>query len=52
LLASVAGRLRVLAAGGIASEPDLEAVEEAGCEAAVVGRALLEGRIPLERLAA
>ena len=41
----------VLAAGGISSEADLEAVERTGCEAAVVGRALLEGRIPLERLA-
>ncbi len=41
----------VLAAGGVSSEADLEAVERTGCEAAVVGRALLEGRIPLERLA-
>ena len=41
----------VLAAGGISSEADLEAVERTGCEAAVVGRALLEGRIALERLA-
>jgi len=51
LLARVVGRgPAVLAAGGISSEADLEAVERAGCEAAVVGRALLEGRIPLERL--
>jgi phosphoribosylformimino-5-aminoimidazole carboxamide ribotide isomerase len=41
---------RVLAAGGIASECDLAAVERSGCEAAVVGRALLEGRIPLARV--
>jgi phosphoribosylformimino-5-aminoimidazole carboxamide ribotide isomerase len=41
---------QVLAAGGIASERDLDAVEGAGCEAAVVGRALLEGRIPLARV--
>jgi len=53
LLARVVGRgPAVLAAGGISSEADLAAVERAGCEAAVVGRALLEGRIPLERLQA
>jgi phosphoribosylformimino-5-aminoimidazole carboxamide ribotide isomerase len=54
LLRSVSDRtgMAVLAAGGISSEDDLAAVEEAGCEAAIVGRALLEGRIPLSRLAA
>ena len=53
LLRSVSERtgMAVLAAGGISSEQDLDAVEEAGCEAAIVGRALLEGRIPLSRLA-
>ena len=53
LLASVRERtgMAVLAAGGIASEEDLDAVAAAGCEAAIVGRALLEGRIPLSRLA-
>jgi phosphoribosylformimino-5-aminoimidazole carboxamide ribotide isomerase len=51
LIARVVGRgPAVLAAGGVSSEADLEAVERAGCEAAVVGRAFLEGRIPLERL--
>jgi phosphoribosylformimino-5-aminoimidazole carboxamide ribotide isomerase len=38
---------RVVAAGGISSEADLDAVAAVGCEGAVVGRALLEGRIPL-----
>jgi len=38
---------RVVAAGGIASEGDLQSVAAVGCEGAVVGRALLEGRIPL-----
>jgi phosphoribosylformimino-5-aminoimidazole carboxamide ribotide isomerase len=38
---------RVLAAGGIASRDDLAAVEAAGCEAAIVGRALLDGRLEL-----
>jgi phosphoribosylformimino-5-aminoimidazole carboxamide ribotide isomerase len=42
--------LPVLAAGGIAAERDLDAVAGAGCEGAVVGRAFLDGRLPLERL--
>ena len=53
LLAHVRERsgLPVLAAGGIRSRSDLAAVEAAGCEAAVVGRALLQGRLPLTVLA-
>lgn len=49
LLASVRDRsgLPVLAAGGVGSEADLTAIEEAGCEGAVIGRALLQGRLPL-----
>jgi phosphoribosylformimino-5-aminoimidazole carboxamide ribotide isomerase len=39
--------LPVLAAGGIRSEGDLLALEAVGCEGAVVGRALLEGALPL-----
>jgi phosphoribosylformimino-5-aminoimidazole carboxamide ribotide isomerase len=42
--------LPVIAAGGIGSEADLEAVRRAGCEAAIVGRALLEGVVPLSAL--
>jgi phosphoribosylformimino-5-aminoimidazole carboxamide ribotide isomerase len=42
-----ASRLPVLAAGGIRSEADLAAVAAAGCEGAVVGRALLDGSLPL-----
>jgi phosphoribosylformimino-5-aminoimidazole carboxamide ribotide isomerase len=41
--------LPVMAAGGIRSEADLDALGAAGAEAAVVGRALLEGRIALSR---
>lgn len=37
----------VLAAGGIRSLADLAAVEAAGCEGAIVGRALLDGALPL-----
>jgi phosphoribosylformimino-5-aminoimidazole carboxamide ribotide isomerase len=43
--------LLVLAAGGIRSRADLAAVEQQGCEGAIVGRALLEGRLPLSILA-
>jgi phosphoribosylformimino-5-aminoimidazole carboxamide ribotide isomerase len=41
---------RIVAAGGIASPADLDAVAAVGCEGAVVGRALLEGRIALATL--
>jgi phosphoribosylformimino-5-aminoimidazole carboxamide ribotide isomerase len=41
----------VLAAGGVRSLDDLVAIQAAGCEGAVVGRALLEGRLPLATLA-
>jgi len=42
----------VLAAGGVRSQDDLAAIAEAGCDAAVVGRAFLEGRLPLSVLRA
>ena len=52
LLAAVlaASGLPVVAAGGIATTEDLAAVAAAGCEAAVVGRALFEGSLPLALL--
>ncbi len=40
-------QLAVVAAGGVSSEADLAGIAETGCEGAVVGRALLEGRVPL-----
>ena len=54
LLERVCGRgdLAVLAAGGVRSVEDLIAIAETGCEGAVVGRALLEGRLQLSALAA
>jgi phosphoribosylformimino-5-aminoimidazole carboxamide ribotide isomerase len=54
LLARVVGRsgVPVLAAGGVRSEADLAAIGETGCEGVVVGRALLEERLPLSVLAA
>jgi len=53
LLASVRARsgLPVLAAGGIRSRTDLDELEQAGMEGAIVGRAFLEGTIPLTALA-
>lgn len=42
--------LPVLAAGGVSSAGDLAAIASAGCEGAIVGRALLEGRLPLSVL--
>jgi phosphoribosylformimino-5-aminoimidazole carboxamide ribotide isomerase len=47
-----AGGLAVLAAGGIRSLEDLAAVARAGCDGVIVGRALIEGRLPLSVLAA
>lgn len=41
----------VLAAGGVRSEADLAAIARVGCEGAIVGRALLEGHVPLSVLA-
>lgn len=43
--------LPVLAAGGIRSVADVRAIEQVGCAGAIVGRALLEGRLPLSELA-
>jgi phosphoribosylformimino-5-aminoimidazole carboxamide ribotide isomerase len=42
----------VLAAGGVRSEDDLAAIGSVGCEGVVVGRAFLEGRLPLSVLRA
>ncbi len=42
-----ASGLPVLAAGGVRSDSDLAAIAAVGCEGAVVGRALLDGSLPL-----
>jgi phosphoribosylformimino-5-aminoimidazole carboxamide ribotide isomerase len=44
-----ASNLPVLAAGGIRDESDLDDLASLGLEGAVVGRAVLEGRIRLDR---
>jgi len=46
-----ASGLPVIAAGGIRSQADLDTVAAVGCEGAVVGRALLDGSLPLSVLA-
>lgn len=43
--------LRVIASGGIASAQDLRELRDAGCEGAVTGKALLEGRITFNEIA-
>jgi phosphoribosylformimino-5-aminoimidazole carboxamide ribotide isomerase len=42
-----AGRGAIVASGGVSSLADLEAVRAIGCEAAIVGRAIYEGRLDL-----
>jgi phosphoribosylformimino-5-aminoimidazole carboxamide ribotide isomerase len=43
--------LHVLAAGGIRSSADLHGVAGTGCEGAIVGRALLDGSLPISAIA-
>lgn len=43
--------LRLIASGGVARYEDLIALQDIGCSAAIVGKALYEGRISLEALA-
>lgn len=49
LLASYPG-LRLIASGGIASIEDLRSLRRAGLHGAIIGKALLEGRITLQEL--
>lgn len=42
--------LYFIASGGVSSMADLEALQEAGCRAAIVGKAIYENRITLEDL--
>jgi phosphoribosylformimino-5-aminoimidazole carboxamide ribotide isomerase len=43
--------LSLIASGGITSLEDLEVLRETGCEAAIIGKAIYEGRISLKELA-
>jgi cyclase len=42
--------LKITASGGIRDEFDLNALEGAGCDAAIIGRALLDGSLDLNRV--
>ena len=42
--------VRLIASGGVSSVGDLTKVKELGCEGAIVGKALYEGRISLDEL--
>ncbi|MBS3743053.1 MAG: 1-(5-phosphoribosyl)-5-((5-phosphoribosylamino)methylideneamino)imidazole-4-carboxamide isomerase [Wenzhouxiangellaceae bacterium] len=42
--------LRIQASGGIGSEADIEAVAATGVHGCIVGRALLEGRVPMDAI--
>jgi phosphoribosylformimino-5-aminoimidazole carboxamide ribotide isomerase len=48
ILSSV--KLNLIASGGISSIKDIEDVREAGCEGVIIGKAIYEGRIKLEKL--
>ncbi|WP_088341182.1 1-(5-phosphoribosyl)-5-[(5-phosphoribosylamino)methylideneamino]imidazole-4-carboxamide isomerase [Robiginitalea sediminis] len=51
LLAAASGKdLRLIASGGIRSTEDLRELAAIGCEGAIVGKAIYEGRIPLKEL--
>lgn len=53
LYAGLAARfpsLGLIASGGVRSTEDLQALEESGCAAAIVGKALYEGHVTLEEL--
>ena len=43
-------RISLIASGGISSLKDLEDIKEAGCEGAIIGKAVYEGRIKLNEL--
>src|SRR5450759_1980298 len=43
-------KINLIASGGISSLKDIEAVEQAGCEGAIVGKAVYEGKITLKEL--
>lgn len=42
--------VKLIASGGVSSVKDLEALKEIGCEGAIVGKAIYEGKIKLNKL--
>jgi phosphoribosylformimino-5-aminoimidazole carboxamide ribotide isomerase len=43
-------KIPVVASGGVSCEDDLKAIEQTGAEAVIVGKAIYEGKIDLEKL--
>jgi phosphoribosylformimino-5-aminoimidazole carboxamide ribotide isomerase len=48
LLASV--KINLIASGGITTFKDIEKLSEAGCEGAIIGKAIYEGKLTLKEL--
>ncbi|NLA62396.1 MAG: 1-(5-phosphoribosyl)-5-[(5-phosphoribosylamino)methylideneamino]imidazole-4-carboxamide isomerase, partial [Bacteroidales bacterium] len=42
--------VKLIASGGVTSIEDLKLVEQIGCEGAIIGKAIYEGRISLKEL--
>ena len=42
--------ISLIASGGVSSTEDLKALQAIGCEGAIIGKALYEGRIKLKEL--
>jgi phosphoribosylformimino-5-aminoimidazole carboxamide ribotide isomerase len=43
-------KINLIASGGIVSFENIEALKEAGCEGAIIGKAVYEGKLTLEKL--
>ncbi|HEX9678670.1 1-(5-phosphoribosyl)-5-[(5-phosphoribosylamino)methylideneamino]imidazole-4-carboxamide isomerase [Nitrososphaera sp.] len=50
--AGVDGRVRVIASGGISSVADAVRVKSAGCAAVILGKAMYDGKVSIERVKA
>jgi len=46
----MAAQISLIASGGISSLRDIEALREAGCEGAIIGKAVYEGKLTLKEL--
>ena len=43
-------KINLIASGGISSVKDIEDVRDAGCEGAIIGKAVYEGKLTLNEL--
>jgi phosphoribosylformimino-5-aminoimidazole carboxamide ribotide isomerase len=43
-------KINLIASGGISSIKDIEDIKSAGCEGAIIGKAIYEGKIKLKEL--